>query len=73
MQEFVREFACRILLDVPHAAGVRRIQAATRIPPSPLVKLAGFEDVEVCGYKGLGFASRFRVWGLWVPFGVGLG
>ena len=48
-------------------------QAATRILPSPLVKLAGFEDVEVCGYKGLGFASRFRVWGLWVPFGVGLG
>ena len=59
----MREFACRILLDVPHAAGVRRIQAATRIPPSPLVKLAGFEDVEVCGYKGLGFASRFWVWG----------
>ena len=49
------------------------IQAATRIPPSPLVKLAGFEDVEGCGYKGLGFASRFRVWGSWVPFGVGLG
>ena len=20
---------------------------------------------------GLGFASRFRVWGLWVPFGLG--
>ena len=32
-------------------AGVRRIQAATRIPPSPLVKLAGFENVEGCGYK----------------------
>ena len=71
MQEFVREFACRILLDIQHAAGVRRIQAATRIPPSPLVKLAGFENVEGCGYKGLGFASRFRVWGCGFLLGLG--
>ena len=47
------------------------IQAATRIPPSPFLKLAGFEDVEVCGYKDLGLALGFRVWGCGFILGLG--
>ena len=46
MQEFVREFACRILLDIPHAAGVRRIQSlrAFRRPKLGGLELPGFQD-----------------------------
>ena len=46
MQEFVREFACTILLDIPHAAGVRRIQSlrAFRRPKLGGLELPGFQD-----------------------------
>ena len=48
----MREFACRILLDIPHAAGVRRIYSiATRIPPSPVKWIGAFRIsglVRVC-------------------------